>query len=144
MGNTRRINDLKKKIETRPQRKSTPNVKLPCGEVKALVYNALPIRMVEIDGDVFISAADVARAINMSNGRITRLYLPKNQSTIFNLPTPGGMQPVRMVNLRGIVCILARSKKPESASLMEWLFNKFYIAETTNIPEDAWTSLSIG
>lgn len=100
--------------------------------------------MIEIDGDVFISATDIAKAMGMYNGRITRLYLPEEQSPMFNVATPGGMQPVRMVNLRGIVCILARSKKPESASLMEWLFNKFYIAETTNIPEEAWTSLSIG
>jgi len=135
---------MKSEKQYQHKRQSTRNTGTHCEDIRELRYGKQIIRTVSDEGNVYLSAADVARAINMSNGRITRLYLPKNQSTIFNLPTPGGVQPVRMVNLRGIVCILARSKKPESASLMEWLFNKFYIAETTNIPEDAWTSLSIG
>lgn len=126
-------------------RRRTRNTGKHCEDIKELKYGELVIRTVSgDDGNVYLSAADVAKAINMSNGRITRLYLPKNQSTIFNLPTPGGVQPVRMVNVRGIMRILGRSKKSESVPFLEWILDRFYVTETTHIPEEAWMPMSIG
>lgn len=134
---------MKRRIEKRLSRHSTQNIGQPCGEVKVLTYNSLPIRMVEANGDIYLSATDVAKAMGMYNGRITRLYLPEEQSPMFSISTPGGVQPVRMVSLKGIIRILNKSKKPESALLVEWLFNRFMVvvSETAPISEGTWASL---
>ena len=91
--------------------------------MEVLNYKGSRIRTIFKGDKIYMSAGDMAKAIDMSNGRITRLYLAEGEMTTIELPTPGGIQPVRMIETMGIVKVLGRSKKPESSQFLQWFFD---------------------
>lgn len=105
-------------------------------------YNSHTIRTVEHRGKFMVSVSDLAKAMDMANGRITRDNLPKECTAIIKMSTKGGIQPVKMVDIRGAIKLLKKSKKPGSVMMIPWLLANVFVDEAATIPEEKWASLS--
>lgn len=80
-------------------------------------YRGNEIRTVVDKGTLFVSISDIARALDMHKGRLTRIKFP---SRVFTLKTGGGMQPVAMIDHSSAITLLFRSKKPGAEDLRKW------------------------
>lgn len=87
------------------------------------------IRTVEIDGEIWFVAADVCRALEMSNPRKAVSDFPEDEKmTVTNSDghsgKRGGAQKFNLVNEPGLYRLIFKSRKPEAKKFQRWVYHE--------------------
>lgn len=73
------------------------------------------------DGDVWVNAADVCKAVGVKNYRDTIKNLDADEKGVGLTDTLGGPQKVTVVNESGLYTLIMRSRKPEAKRFRKWV-----------------------
>ena len=84
------------------------------------------VRIVMIDGEPWFVAADVCKALSISNSRDSVGKLEKEEKMTVDLTdshsgTRGGAQKISVVNESGLYTLVLSSRKPEAKSFKRWI-----------------------
>jgi len=80
-----------------------------------------PLRVVERDGETWFVAADVCRALGLSDPAQSLRYLDDDEKGLFSKQTPGGPQSVSIISESGLYSLILRSRKPEAKPFRRWV-----------------------
>ena len=112
-----------------------------------VIFEDLPIRKIEKDGEIWVSALDVAKALEYSNPSVTiqQIIIERNSdrfkgySTINSLLVVEGGRKVKremiFLNLKGVIAFCMLSKQPKAVPFQRWA-DSVLAKEISNIPED--------
>ena len=112
-----------------------------------VIFEDLPIRKIEKDGETWVSALDVAKALEYSNPSVTiqQIIVERNSdrfkgySTINSLLVVEGGRKVKremiFLNLKGVIAFCMLSKQPKAVQFQRWA-DSVLAKEISNIPED--------
>ncbi|MBS6956062.1 MAG: phage repressor protein [Enterocloster asparagiformis] len=90
--------------------------------MKTELWNGYPIRFVEITGEWWAVAKDVAKALGYRDAHnMIRNLDQKDKGTHF-LSTPGGTQELLVITEFGIYDAVFSSHKPEAKAFKRWVF----------------------
>lgn len=79
------------------------------------------IRTVVINGEPWFVAADVCRALEISNSRDAVQRLDEDEKGVVLTDTLGGQQSMTTINEPGLYVLVLRSRKPESKEFKRWI-----------------------
>jgi prophage antirepressor-like protein len=74
-----------------------------------------------VDGEPHFVAADVAGALDLGNPRSSLALLDDDEKGVHTMDTPGGPQPMAIVNEPGLYSLIFRSRKPEAKAFKRWV-----------------------
>lgn len=77
-----------------------------------------------MDGQPWLVAADVCRAIGLDQVSRAVSRLKDAQKGVTEITTPGGKQKVTVVNEPGVYRLIGRSNKPEAERFQDWVYEK--------------------
>lgn len=77
------------------------------------------IRVIDLDGESWFVAADVCRALEISNTTDALNCLDDDEKARLNLGLPGG--PTNCVNEPGLYSLVLGSRKPEAKAFKRWI-----------------------
>ncbi|PTM59581.1 BRO-N domain-containing protein [Desmospora activa] len=80
------------------------------------------IRFVEVNGEWWAVAKDVAVALGYSRSRDMVRMLREDQKGAHLMRTPGGEQEVTVISETGIYKAIMRSKRPEAEEFEQWVY----------------------
>ena len=79
------------------------------------------VRSVLIDDEPWFAAADVCRALDISNSRQALARLDEDEKGVISTDTPGGEQKMAFVNEPGLYSLVMGSRKPEARDFKRWI-----------------------
>ncbi len=79
------------------------------------------VRSVLIDSEPWFAAADVCRALKISNSRQAVARLDDDEKGVISTDTPGGEQKVTFVSESGLYSLVLGSRKPEAKEFKRWI-----------------------
>lgn len=79
------------------------------------------VRTVQKDGQPWFVAADVCRALEISNNRDALNRLDADEKGVASTDTPGGKQNLTVVNEPGLYTLVLGSRKPEARAFKRWI-----------------------
>ena len=79
------------------------------------------VRVVEIDGSLWFVAADVCRALGLTNPAETVKVLDDDEKGISTTDTLGGPQEAIIVSESGLFALIFRSRKPHAIKFRKWV-----------------------
>ena len=79
------------------------------------------IRTVVINGEPWFVAADVCRALEISNSRDAVQRLDEDEKGVVLTDTRGGQQSMTAINEPGLYVLVLGSRKPESKEFKRWI-----------------------
>jgi len=83
------------------------------------------LRTVEIDGDLWFVAADVAKLLGYSNPRDAVARHCKTKGVVkHDIPTLSGVQSVSLINEANVYRLIVKSQLPSAEKFEEWLFEE--------------------
>jgi prophage antirepressor-like protein len=107
-----------------------------------VIFEGVEIRRVEKDGQQWISALDVAKALEYSNPTVAvknTVFRNKERfegySIWLPLQTKGGVQNTTMLNLKGVIAFCMLSKQKQAVPFQKWA-DSVLEKEILNIPDD--------
>jgi len=107
-----------------------------------VIFEDLPIRKIELDGVIWISALDVAKALEYVNPAATiNNTIDSNYDrfekylTIQKIYTGGQYRDMTFFNLKGVIAFCMLSKQPKAVPFQRWA-DSVLEKEILNIPKD--------
>lgn len=92
-----------------------------------VVFSESDLKILEIDGERWIKATDVARALDYKNPTVAAGEFIKANSEIlykgvsrFRTPSRGGDQDTWFFNSRGLMAFLVKSNRPKAVPFQKW------------------------
>ena len=82
------------------------------------------IRTVEIDGETWFVAADVAKVLEIQNIRQNLADFPNDEKGVTTIYTLGGPQQINIVNEPGLYRLIFNSRKPEAEKFKRWVYHE--------------------
>ena len=79
------------------------------------------VRSVLIEDEPWFAAADVCRALDISNSRQALARLDDDEKGVISTDTPGGEQKMAFVNEPGLYSLVLGSRKPEAREFKRWI-----------------------
>ena len=79
------------------------------------------LRTVMQDGEPWFVAADVCRALEISNNRDALSRLDADEKGVASTDTPGGRQEMAIVSEAGLYSLVLGSRKPEAKQFKRWI-----------------------
>lgn len=79
------------------------------------------LEAIEIDGQIWFVAKDVAKILDITNSRHFAKILDDDEKRVYELCTPGGKQGVTIITESGLYKVIARSNKPEAKTFQRWV-----------------------
>ena len=79
------------------------------------------VRVVQVDGEPWFVAADVCRALKISNSRDAVARLDDDEKGIGSTDTLGGKQGMQIINEPGLYTLVLGSRKPEAKTFKRWV-----------------------
>jgi prophage antirepressor-like protein len=81
------------------------------------------LRVIEIDGEPWFVAKDVAEALGYSSTNMVQIFshVPDEWKGSNPIPTPGGMQNMLCISEPGLYFFLGRSDKPLALPFQKWI-----------------------
>ena len=79
------------------------------------------VRSVLIEDEPWFVAADVCRALDISNSRQALARLDEDEKGVISTDTPGGEQKMAFVNEPGLYSLVMGSRKPEARDFKRWI-----------------------
>ena len=80
-----------------------------------------PVRTVEINGEVWFVAKDVADILEIKNIRQNMEELDDDEKGVCNIYTPGGMQDMAIISEPGLYKLAFKSRKKEAKKFVRWV-----------------------
>lgn len=90
-------------------------------DIQIFCYKAMPVHTVDIDGDTWFVAKDVADILEIQNIRQNMDELDADEKGVCNVYTPGGMQDMTVINESGLYNLIFRSRKNEAKQFRRWV-----------------------
>ena len=90
-------------------------------EIAIFCYKSMPVRTVEVDGEVWFIAADIADILEMRDAFNATRELDEDEKGTQKVSTPGGVQDMTIINEAGLYTLLMRSNKPEAKPFRRWV-----------------------
>lgn len=90
-------------------------------DIQVFDFEDNAVRVVDIDGEPWFVAADVARVLDIQNIRQNLNDLDDDEKGVYNTYTPGGPQEMRVINESGLYNLIFRSRKPEAKKFRKWV-----------------------
>ena len=84
-------------------------------------YGEHPVRVVNIDGEPWFVATDVAAILELANVRSSLALLDADERGVQTVDTPGGAQQMNCINEPGLYSLILRSRKPEARDFKRWV-----------------------
>ena len=81
----------------------------------------LELRVIDRDGEPWFVAKDVRVALSLGNIASSIAILDDDEKGLHTVDTPGGPQPVTIVNESGLYSLILRSRKPEAKAFKKWV-----------------------
>lgn len=83
------------------------------------------IRTVEIEGEIWFVASDVAKTLGYSRpSEATKRHCKEKGTSIQRILTSGGEQPMTVINEPNVYRLIIKSKLPSAEKFEEWLFEE--------------------
>lgn len=80
------------------------------------------IRTIEIDGEPWFVGKDVAEALGYGNSRdALRYHVANTDKGVETFDTPGGRQPLAIINESGVYALILGSKLPTAQKFKHWV-----------------------
>lgn len=79
------------------------------------------IRVVELDGEPWFVAADLCRALDISDTQSALRRLREDEKGKDSIRTPGGTQEMLVVSEPGMYALVLGSRKPEAEAFQRWI-----------------------
>lgn len=115
-------------------------------KIDEIKYRDTTIRTVYTGHMLYFSVTDIAKAMGMANGRITRAYFGEHER-FFSFLTPGGKHKIKTVSFNKLLDILKRSRKPDSSEVLKVVSRhvqeNYFINETSEIPGGIWIQQAV-
>ncbi len=85
-------------------------------------YDENEIRTVEIDGEPWFVAKDVANVLGYTNPRKAIVdHIDDEDKGVTKRDTPGGTQEMTIINESGVLCLVLSSKLPNAKAFKHWI-----------------------
>ena len=84
-------------------------------------YQFGEIRVIERDGEPWFVAADVCRALDISDTWNALQRLDDDEKGTCSISTPGGKQDMNIINEPGLYSLVLGSRKPEAKAFKRWI-----------------------
>lgn len=88
-----------------------------------------PVRVVMVDGEPWFVAADVCKALDITDNRAATRKLDDDEKGGYSIPTPGGVQSVGIVNESGLYTLILRCRDAVKQGTTAWRFRKWVTNE---------------
>ena len=90
-------------------------------DLTPFTYGEHPVRVVNIDGEPWFVATDVAAILELANVRSSLALLDADERGVQTVDTPGGAQQMNCINEPGLYSLILRSRKPEARDFKRWV-----------------------
>lgn len=90
-------------------------------EVELFQFGEREIRVIDLGGEPWWVAGDVATVLELSNMRSSLARLDEDEKGVHTMDTPGGPQSVAIINESGLYSLILRSRKPEAVEFKRWV-----------------------
>lgn len=90
-------------------------------DIQIFCYKAMPVRTVDVDGDTWFVAKDVADILEFEDATHAIRSLDEDEKGLRKMETPGGMQDMTIISEAGLYTLLMRSNKPEAKPFRRWV-----------------------
>lgn len=84
-------------------------------------YNNKQVRTVEIAGEIWFVAKDIAEVLEIADSHTAIRDLDDDEKGRHIMPTPGGMQNMTVINECGMYKLTFNSRKPEAKAFTRWV-----------------------
>lgn len=89
--------------------------------ITEFVFNAMPVRVVQVDGGPWFVAADVCAVLGIGNTAMALERLDDDEKGISSIDTLGGAQQMAVINESGLYSLVLGSRKPEAKPFKKWV-----------------------
>lgn len=89
--------------------------------ISTFSYGALPVRVVDVDGDPWWVAKDVCSVLEIAKVDRSIANLDEDEKGAHTVSTLGGDQRLSVVNESGLYSLILRSRKPEAKLFKRWI-----------------------
>lgn len=90
-------------------------------DIQIFCYKAMPVRTVEINGDTWFVAKDVADILEFEDATHAVRGLDEDEKALRKVETPGGIQDMTIISEAGLYTLLMRSNKEEAKPFRRWV-----------------------
>lgn len=90
-------------------------------QLNSFVNDSFALRVVDVDGSPWFVAADVCKALDISNSRDAISRLDEDEKGVATTDTLGGVQQVSIVSESGMYALIFSSRKPEARAFRKWV-----------------------
>lgn len=84
-------------------------------------FEANQIRVIDIDGQPWFVASDIAKALDYRDTHQMTRILDDEEKGTHTVSTPGGNQSVSIINEAGLYSVILTSRKPEAKQFKRWV-----------------------
>lgn len=89
--------------------------------VLSFCYQGREVRTAQKNGEPWFVAADVCKALELSNGRQAVARLDDDEKGVISTDTLGGKQEMTIINEPGLYTLILSSRKPEAKQFKRWV-----------------------
>lgn len=90
--------------------------------IVAFKYNEQQVRTIEKNGEPWFVGKDVAEILGYSDtAQAVRKHIDNEDKGVVEMTTPGGKQPVTIINESGLYSLILSSKLPTAKEFKHWL-----------------------
>lgn len=83
------------------------------------------VRIVEVNGEAWMVGKDVAEALGYKNPQeAVRTHVDNEDKGVSEILTPGGKQPIPIINESGLYSLVLSSKLPNARKFRRWVTNE--------------------
>lgn len=90
-------------------------------EMIPFAYGEQPVRVVEIDGEPWFVAVDIAAVLDLGNIHSSIALLDDDERGLHTMETPSGTQQVVVISEPGLYSLILRSRKPQATPFRRWI-----------------------
>lgn len=83
------------------------------------VFNAMPVRVVQVNREPWFVAADVLAVLDLDRKALERL--DDDEKGVSSIHTLGGEQQMSIINESGLYSLVLGSRKPEAKPFKKWV-----------------------
>jgi prophage antirepressor-like protein len=90
--------------------------------IVAFKYNEQQVRTIEKNGEPWFVGKDVAEILGYSDtAQAVRKHIDNEDKGVVEMTTPGGKQPVTIINESGLYSLILSSKLPTAKEFKHWV-----------------------
>jgi prophage antirepressor-like protein len=90
-------------------------------EVEQFQFGERQVRVIDLDGEPWWVARDVCDVLEIERVDSSLRSLDDDERGTHTVSTPGGYQPMAIVNESGLYSLILRSRKPEAKTFKKWV-----------------------